>query len=186
MPQMSATEVESLAAGTVWIDAKIFSGKPDLARIARDPGRGSPRRSRPSSKAGRRGPAAWSTDWEVERTRQVPPEVLAFLREKGFFASPYEGIRRQGVSALACSEVFGKLTTRRPACPLRRDPHSVGPAELLAHYGTPEQKSTTCHLWRAVRKSLLRPHRAGGGLRRGLAKAHASSFAAPTGGPSCA
>jgi acyl-CoA dehydrogenase len=143
VPQMSATEVEALAAGTVWIDGELFSGQPDLARIAREPW---PRLTA-EEQAFLDGPVEevcrMVDDWEVERTRQVPPDVLAFLRAQGFFGltvpKEYGG---RAFSALACSEVFGKLTTRSPGLSAYVViPNSVGPAELLAHYGTPEQKN---------------------------------------------
>ncbi len=33
-------------------------------------------------------------------------------------------------------------------------PNSLGPGELLQHYGTDEQKITICRVWRVVRRSL--------------------------------
>jgi acyl-CoA dehydrogenase len=37
VPRMSATEREALEAGTVWVDGELFSGRPDFARILREP-----------------------------------------------------------------------------------------------------------------------------------------------------
>ena len=80
---------------------------------------------------------------EVERARGLSPEVLSFLRRHGFFGltvpKEYGG---KAFSALACSAVFGKLASRSVAlATLVVIPNSVGPAELLAAYGTPEQKA---------------------------------------------
>jgi acyl-CoA dehydrogenase len=142
VPQMSATELEALAAGTVWVDGEIFSGKPDLARLLREPW---PHLTA-EEQAFLDGPVEevcrMVDDWEMERTRQLPPEALSFLRARGFFGltvpKEYGG---RAFSALACSEVFGKLTTRSGGLAAYVVlPNSVGPAELLAAYGTSEQK----------------------------------------------
>jgi len=142
IPQMSATEREALEAGTVWADGELFSGKPDLARLLREPW---PKLT-PEEQAFLDGPVEevcrMVDEWALERTRHLPPEVLAFLRAHGFFGltvpREYGG---KGFSALACSEVFGKLATRSLALSsLVLIPNSVGPAELLAAYGTPGQK----------------------------------------------
>jgi acyl-CoA dehydrogenase len=81
-------------------------------------------------------------EWELERTRQLPSTVVPFLREHGFFGltvpKEYGG---KAFSALACSEVFGKLATRSLGLSTYvLIPNSVGPAELLVAYGTREQK----------------------------------------------
>jgi len=142
VPPMSATEREALEAGTVWADAELFSGRPDLGRLLREP---YPRLTA-EEQAFLDGPVEEACgmvdDWEVERTRELPAAVLPFLREQGFFGltvpREYGG---KGFSALACSEVFGKLATRSLGLSsLVLIPNSVGPAELLAAYGTPEQK----------------------------------------------
>jgi acyl-CoA dehydrogenase len=81
-------------------------------------------------------------EWELNRRREFPPEVLPFLREHGFFGlvipREYGG---RAFSALGCSAVFGKLTSRSLALSsIVLIPNSVGPAELIAAYGTEDQK----------------------------------------------
>ena len=143
VPQISATEREALEAGTVWADGELFSGRPDLGRLLREPW---PRLSR-EEQAFLDGPVEevcrMVDEAEVERARTLPPEVVSFLRRHGFFGltvpREYGG---QAFSALACSAVFGKLASRSVALStLVVIPNSVGPAELLAAYGTPEQKA---------------------------------------------
>src|SRR6266702_4002049 len=143
VPQMSATEREALEAGTVWADRELFSGKPALARLLPEPWP----RLRPEEQAFLDGPVEevclMVDEAEVERARQLPPEVLSFLRRQGFFGltvpKEYGG---RAFSALACSAVFGKLASRSVALStLVVIPNSVGPAELLAAYGTPAQKA---------------------------------------------
>jgi acyl-CoA dehydrogenase len=143
LPQISATEREALEAGTVWADGDLFSGRPDLGRLLREPW---PRLTR-EEQAFLDGPVeavcGMVDEAEVERTRTLPPEVVAFLRRHGFFGltvpREYGG---QAFSALACGAVFGKLASRSVAlATLVVIPNSVGPAELLAVHGTPEQKA---------------------------------------------
>jgi acyl-CoA dehydrogenase len=142
VPRISATEREALEAGTVWIDGALFSGRPDFRRLLREP---YPRLT-DEEQAFLDGPVEdvcrMVDEWELERTRELPPTVLPFLREHGFFGltvpREYGG---KAFSALACSEVFGKLATRSLGLSAYvLIPNSVGPAELLVAYGTSEQK----------------------------------------------
>ncbi|MBI4205035.1 MAG: acyl-CoA dehydrogenase, partial [Betaproteobacteria bacterium] len=73
----------------------------------------------------------------------LPPQVWKFIKDKGFLGmiipKRYGGL---GFSALAHSEVVMKLTTRSGTGAVSvMVPNSLGPAELLLHYGTPEQKN---------------------------------------------
>src|SRR5260221_9888777 len=142
VPQISATEREALLAGTVWIDGALFSGKPTSPRLLREP---YPRLTA-EEQAFLDGPVEevcrMVDEWELERTRELPPAVVPFLRAHGFFGltvpREYGG---RAFSALACSEVFGKLATRSLGLSAYvLIPNSVGPAELLLAYGTREQK----------------------------------------------
>jgi acyl-CoA dehydrogenase len=143
LPEMSATEKEALDAGTVWWDADLFSGKPDWQKLLsfQVP------RLTPEEQAFVDGPCAevcaMVDDWEVTHERyDLPPRVWQFLKDKGFFGmiipKQYGGL---GFSALAHSSVVMKLSTRSNALAVTvMVPNSLGPAELLLHYGTQEQK----------------------------------------------
>jgi acyl-CoA dehydrogenase len=142
VPRMSATEREALEAGTVWVEGELFSGRPDFARILREP---YPQLT-PEEQAFLDGPVEevcrMVNEWELNQAREFPPEVLPFLRKHGFFGlvipKEYGG---RAFSALGCSAVFGKLTSRSLALSsLVLIPNSVGPAELIAAYGTKDQK----------------------------------------------
>jgi acyl-CoA dehydrogenase len=142
VPRMSATEREALEAGTVWVDGELFSGRPDFARILREP---YPQLTA-EEQAFLDGPVeevcGMVDEWELNRRREFPPEVIPFLREHGFFGlvipKEHGGL---AFSALGCSAVFGKLTSRSLALSsIVLIPNSVGPAELIAAYGTPDQK----------------------------------------------
>jgi acyl-CoA dehydrogenase len=142
VPRMSATEREALEAGTVWVEGELFSGRPDFARILREP---YPQLTS-EEQAFLDGPVEevcrMVNEWELNQAREFPPEVLRFLRKHGFFGlvipKEYGG---RAFSALGCSAVFGKLTSRSLALSsLVLIPNSVGPAELIAAYGTKDQK----------------------------------------------
>jgi acyl-CoA dehydrogenase len=144
LPEMSATEKEALDAGTVWWDADLFSGKPDWQKLLSFP---APRLT-PEEQAFLDGPCdevcAMVDDWEVTHERyDLPPQVWQYIKDKGFLgmiiAKKYGGL---GFSALAHSSVVAKLSTRSNALAVSvMVPNSLGPAELLLHYGTEEQKN---------------------------------------------
>jgi acyl-CoA dehydrogenase len=83
-------------------------------------------------------------DWEVTHERyDLSPQVWQFLKDKGFLGmiipKKYGGL---GFSAIAHSAVVMKLSTRSNALGVSvMVPNSLGPAELLLHYGTDEQKN---------------------------------------------
>src|SRR5687767_6917664 len=144
LPDMSQTEKEAIDAGTVWWDADLFSGKPDWDKLLATP---APRLSA-EEQAFLDGPAeelcAMCNDWEISHEHQdLPPHVWQFIKDKGFLGmiipKQYGGL---GFSALAHSAVVMKLSTRSSTAAISvMVPNSLGPAELLLHYGTDEQKN---------------------------------------------
>jgi acyl-CoA dehydrogenase len=144
LPDMSQTEKEAIDAGTVWWDADLFSGCPDWDRLLHTP---APRLSSeeqdfldgPVEEA-----CAMADDWEITHERyDLSPELWQFLKDKGFFGmiipKKYGGL---GFSALGHSAVVMKLSSRSNALAVTvMVPNSLGPAELLLHYGTDEQKN---------------------------------------------
>ncbi|HUK04231.1 MAG TPA: acyl-CoA dehydrogenase [Burkholderiales bacterium] len=144
LPDMTQTEKDAIDAGTVWWDADLFSGKPDWNKMLAIP---APKLSA-EEQAFLDGPCeeacAMTDDWEVTHERQdLPPQVWQYLKDKGFFGmiipKKYGGL---GFSALGHSAVVLKLSTRSNALGVSvMVPNSLGPAELLLHYGTEEQKN---------------------------------------------
>jgi acyl-CoA dehydrogenase len=142
MPAISATEQEAIAAGTVWLDGELFSGKPDLARLvtAAYPDLSDEERTFLD------GPVEtvckMTDDWRVHQERDLPAEVWDYLKRERFFGlaigKQYGGL---GMSASANSAIVTKLTSRSmPLAITVMVPNSLGPAELLSHYGTDAQK----------------------------------------------
>src|SRR4051812_4882643 len=144
LPDMSPTEKEAIDAGTVWWDADLFSGKPDWDKLLAVP---APRLSA-EEQAFVDGPVeelcAMCNDWEITHEHQdLPPHVWQFIKDKGFLGmiipKKYGGL---GFSALAHPAVVMKLSTRSSAAAISvMVPNSLGPAELLLHYGTDGQKA---------------------------------------------
>jgi acyl-CoA dehydrogenase len=144
LPQVSQTEQEALEAGTVWWDGELFSGMPDWNKLLAYP---KPRLSA-EEKAFLDGPVEelckMVHDWEISHELlDLPPHVWQFIRDQGFIGmiipKQYGGL---GFSALAHSEVIMKLTTRGSTAAITvMVPNSLGPAELLLHYGTQAQKN---------------------------------------------
>jgi acyl-CoA dehydrogenase len=144
LPSMSATEREALDAGTVWWDGELFTGGPNWQKLmsAKAPALNADER------AFLDGPCeqlcAMLDDWDITHRRgDMPPEVWAFIKSKGFFAmiipKRYGGLE---FSAYAHSCVLIKLASRcATASSTVAVPNSLGPAELLLHYGTDEQKN---------------------------------------------
>jgi acyl-CoA dehydrogenase len=82
-------------------------------------------------------------DWKISQDRELPKDLWTFLKQKRFFGMiipvEYGGL---GFSALGHSAVLTKVASRSipVACTLMV-PNSLGPAELLLHYGTDEQRT---------------------------------------------
>ena len=143
LPSMSDTEREALEAGSVWWDGELFSGMPDWDRLVSFP---APKLS-DEEQAFLDGPCEelcrMLDDWEIcHELGDMPKPVWDFIIEKKFFAmiipKQYGGLE---FSAYANAAVISKLASRNAtASSTIGVPNSLGPAELLLHYGTEEQK----------------------------------------------
>ncbi|MFL6797949.1 MAG: acyl-CoA dehydrogenase [Xanthobacteraceae bacterium] len=143
LPRLSDTEREAIEAGDVWWDADLFTGNPSWPKLLTFP------RATLSveEQAFLEGPVDelcrmlddWSINWVLH---DLPPEVWQFLKRHKFFAmiipKSYGGL---GFSAYAHSEVIRKLSTRSlTAAVTAMVPNSLGPGELLLHFGTKAQQ----------------------------------------------
>ncbi|MHA6831093.1 acyl-CoA dehydrogenase [Ralstonia pseudosolanacearum] len=144
LPAMSQTERDAIEAGTVWWDAELFSGRPDWKRLRAAP---APRLT-PEEQAfldvETEKLCDLANDWESTQVWQdLSPEAWAYAKQAGFLGMiiprEYGG---KGFSAYAHSQVVMKLATRCSAAAVSvMVPNSLGPAELLLHYGTDAQKA---------------------------------------------
>ena len=144
LPAMSSTEREALDAGTVWWDGELFTGGPNWQKLMS----AKPPALSPAEQAFLDGPCetlcAMLDDWDITHRRaDLPAEVWDFIKSQGFFAMIIP--RRYGgleFSAYAHSCVLIKIASRSAtASSTIAVPNSLGPAELLLHYGTEEQKN---------------------------------------------
>ena len=143
LPTLSDTEREALEAGTVGWDGELFSGDPDWQKLLDLP---APALTE-AEQAFLDGPVEelcrMLDDWQiVEFDKDLPSEVWQYLKEQRFFGMiippEYGG---HGFSALAHSAVIMKISSRSiTAAVTAMVPNSLGPAELLLHYGTQAQK----------------------------------------------
>jgi len=143
-PKLSDTEQTALEAGTVGFEGELFSGKPDWHELLKQP--------RPmlsvEEQAFLDGPVeelcGMIDDWQItHELADLPPEIWAYVKKHKFFGmiipKQYGGLQ---FSALAHSAVLQKLSTMSATVSSTvAVPNSLGPAELLLHYGTDEQKN---------------------------------------------
>lgn len=143
IPQISQTERTALEAGVVWIEKDLFDGKPDFNKILKEPYA----QLTTEEQAFINGPVEelckMLEPWKVWKNRDLPTEIWDFIKKKGFLGmiipKEYGGL---GFSAMAHSEVVMKMASRSiPASISIMVPNSLGPAELLIHYGTDRQKN---------------------------------------------
>lgn len=143
LPPMSETERDAIDAGTVWWDGELFSGRPDWDLLLSYP----KVQLTEEEQAFIDGPTeelcAMVTDWEIGQAMDLPPRAWEHIKQHGFFALiiPKE-FGGKGFSAYAHSQVAMKLATRSgDLASTVMVPNSLGPAELLLHYGTDEQRN---------------------------------------------
>jgi len=142
LPVISDTERTALTAGTVWIDGELFSGKPDWNRLLHEPYPDLTDEEREFLDGPCEEVCRMTDDWEVFQNRDLPEKVWDYLKEHGFFGLiiPKE-FGGKGFSASMNSAVVAKLSSRSgPLGITVMVPNSLGPAELLSHYGTADQK----------------------------------------------
>ncbi len=142
LPRIGETERIALEAGTVWWDGELFSGNPDWRWLLDF-------KLKPLSEREQAfldGPVEelcrMIDDWRIAQDRDLPPEAWDFMKRERFFGmivpEEYGGL---GFSAIANSAVVTKVSSRSVAagCTVMV-PNSLGPAELILHYGTEAQK----------------------------------------------
>ncbi len=143
LPPLSDTERTALEAGTVGFEGQLFSGKPDWKQLLNQP---APRLTA-EEQAFLDGPCEelcrLVCEWETIHVRaDLSPAAWEFIKRHRFFGmiipKAYGGL---GFSAYAHHRVIEKLASISSTLASTVGvPNSLGPGELLMHYGTAEQK----------------------------------------------
>ncbi|MBU3823196.1 MAG: acyl-CoA dehydrogenase, partial [Candidatus Oceanisphaera merdipullorum] len=143
LPPLSVTEQEAMEAGSVWWDGQLFSGKPDWSQLLAY------------------GPSSLTEEEQhfldnqvetllgmlddhkiVNDDRELPEAVWDYIKHQGFFSliipKEYGGL---DFSAYANSTIVARIASRSLSAAVTvMVPNSLGPGELLMHYGTAAQK----------------------------------------------
>lgn len=142
MPTLSKTEEEALNAGDTWLEKDIFTGTPDWKKLASISTELTPEEQSFVDNETQT-LCSMVDEWEVSQALDLPASVWTYLKENGFFglviAKEYGG---KGFSARGHSDVVMKIASRSGVAAVTvMVPNSLGPGELLQHYGTDEQKA---------------------------------------------
>lgn len=143
LPRMSDTERAALEAGDVWWDGDLFGGDPRWRKLLNTPVPKLSNEEQEFLDNEVEQLCGMLDEWEITHERaDLSEETWQFLKDKGFFAMIIP--KRYGgkeFSALAHSEVLAKVAgVSATAASIIAVPNSLGPAELLLHYGTEKQK----------------------------------------------
>ncbi len=144
LPDISETEQVALDAGTVGWEGELFAGKPEWRLLKQQPYLS----LTVEEQAFVDGPVEelchMLNSWEITHNdADLNPETWEFLKQNRFFGliipKEYSGL---GFSAMAHRAVLQKISS---VCAVAAStvavPNSLGPGELLLHYGTEEQKN---------------------------------------------
>ncbi|ANF81464.1 acyl-CoA dehydrogenase [Acinetobacter sp. NCu2D-2] len=142
MPSISPTEREALDSGTSWWEKELFMGAPNWETF----------NDYPYPKLSLEEQAfidneveqlcAMLNEWDIHEQRELPDHIWQFIKDNGFLGliipKEYGG---RAFSSFAQSRVMSKIASRSLTAAVScMVPNSLGPGELLLHYGTDEQK----------------------------------------------
>ncbi|MFT7676830.1 MAG: acyl-CoA dehydrogenase, partial [Planctomycetota bacterium] len=142
LPTISETEQVALEAGTVWWDKDLFSGNPDWNKLLDFRGPGLTEREQSFLENEVEELCRMVDCEEVDKLGDLTPEAWAFLGKAGFMGliipEEYGGL---AFSSEAVSAIITKASTHNVTLAVTiMLPSSLGPAELLLHYGTQAQR----------------------------------------------
>ncbi len=143
LPPMSETEKQAIEAGDVWWEKELFQGNPHWRRLLKMPKAQLSNEEQAFMDNQVETLCHQLDDWKiVHEMSDLSPETWEYLKSNKFFgmivSKEYGGL---GFSPLAQSTVITRIATRSVSAAVTvMVPNSLGPAELLLHYGTPEQK----------------------------------------------
>ncbi len=142
LPPISNTEAVALNAGDSWFEKEIYNGKPNFEILHNIKPHVLSKEEEEFFNNETEQLCAMVNDWQVSQDLDLPEDVWSFLKKSKFFGlvipKEYGG---KGFSAAAHSDIVLKVATRSVSAAVTvMVPNSLGPGELLLHYGTDEQK----------------------------------------------
>lgn len=143
LPPMSETERIAIEAGDVWWEGELFAGKPRWENFLQQPAPTLTEEEESFIANQVETLCAMINDWEIQQKGDLPDSIWAYLKQERFLgmviAKEYGGL---GFSPLGHSTVINKIASRSVNVVVNTMvPNSLGPAELLKHYGTQDQKN---------------------------------------------
>jgi acyl-CoA dehydrogenase len=141
IPKLSPTEEQALQVGDAWLEEMIFQGKLNWEALALTNTELSAEEQAFIDNETQE-LCQMLDEWQIQQDKDMPPEVWAYIKGKGFLglviSKEFGG---KGFSARAHSNIVLKLASRSAVAAITvMVPNSLGPGELLIHYGTEEQK----------------------------------------------
>jgi len=143
LPKMSQTEAEAIESGDTWWDSALFSGSPNWDNLLDIKNTELRDEEQAFLDEQTETLCKMLDDWQITHyDLDLPPKVWNYLKKERFFSmmipKEYGGL---GFSALANSSIVQKISSVSTSAAVTvMVPNSLGPAELLLHYGTKEQK----------------------------------------------
>ena len=143
MPSMSDTEREALDAGTSWWEKELFMGAPNWDTFASYPYPQLSEAEQSFLDNEVETLCAMLDEWQIQHEdKELSPQAWQFIKDNGFLGliipKEFGGLE---FSSYAQSRVMSKIASRSPTAAVTcMVPNSLGPGELLMHYGTDEQK----------------------------------------------
>ena len=143
LPSISVTEQEALDAGDVWVEGAIYRGQPNFDALRAVP----EAKLSEHEQAFLNGPVkelmGMIDDSVIQNSTHLPEHILEFLKKERFFSliipKEFGGLE---FSPYANSTIVGTIATKSSAVAVTvMVPNSLGPGELLLHYGRMEQQA---------------------------------------------
>ncbi|WP_336009239.1 acyl-CoA dehydrogenase [Acinetobacter calcoaceticus] len=143
MPSISTTEQEALEAGTSWWEKELFMGAPDWSQFENYPYPTLSEEEQSFIDNEVELLCSMLNEWEIHHhLKDLPPEVWQFIKDKGFLGLIIpKSFGGKEFSSFAQSRIMSKIASRSLTTAVScMVPNSLGPGELLMHYGTDTQK----------------------------------------------
>jgi acyl-CoA dehydrogenase len=143
MPKMSKTEKEALSAGGVGWEGDLFQGKPDWDKLQAIKLTTLTKEEQEFLDGPVESLCGMIDNWAINHQGfNIPDTIWEYLKKEGFLGliipKKYGG---KGFGATAHSQIIAKLSSVSTAVAVAVSvPNSLGPGELLLHYGTKVQK----------------------------------------------